>query len=310
MKFNLVSYLDMPPMLRINGLMNVRESVSRPREAAKAEGFDLQVQDHVYVRYGTRPKAEDLHDCGLWLQNELPFFFEVEEEVRVGWGQLLPEEVILDGQKFTRTFDRYYFGQELKEKHIEFVFDYMAPTYDADIEMGMNLDINGKLLERIAEVESVPPGIVKVLDYGAGTGICADAQPQVKEEKHLYWEITGLDISRLMLAKAREKLYSATDNPDSLLYEVKLVEDTMFAEESFDAAMACFTVHYFLDSKPYKNIYDSLKPKRPFVCNVSQNKILEIENRVKQVGFHLVGDRHILSYEVKGQSVAILTFIK
>jgi len=311
MKYNLVSYSDMPARLRINGLVYQKGYVYKPRKATKAEGFDLPVQDHGYVCYGTRPRATELYDYGPWLQSEPPFFFEVERPIFVRW-ELLPKEVILDGRKFTKAFDRYYLGPEPSEEQIQFLFDYMAPTYDAEIDMEMNLDVNEKLLERIAEVESVTSRTVKVLDYGVGTGICANARPQVKEGEHYHWEITGLDISRLMLEEAKEKLYSKVDNRDSLLHKVMEVKNAMSSEEeaSFDAAMACFTVHYFLDIKPCENIYRFLKPGRPFVCNVRENEIRETENRIEKVGFLLDEDRRTLSHEVRGELVVILTFIK
>lgn len=315
MKINIVSYREMPKRLYINGLIHEREYVSKPRMATRKEGFDLPVQDHGYICYGTRPEVAELYGYGPWLQNMEPFFCEVEREVLarwlVRWDELSPAKVILNGRKFTRAFDRYYFGPELDEHKIQFLFDHMASTYDADIDLAMNLGVNEKLLERIAEAKSLLPDIVEVLDYGVGTGICADARPQTREWKHCHWKITGVDGSRLMLNKAKEKLHSTIDNPDSILYDIRLVDDVILTEDwIFDAAMACFTVHYFFDTKPYENIYRLLKPGSPFVCSVLQNEIYKTERLAKQAGFRLYKDRFTLQYEVKEQPVVILTFIR
>jgi ubiquinone/menaquinone biosynthesis C-methylase UbiE len=287
-----------------------RKSPENPKEPLEEEQWR-----HIYVWYGAFQRAEELQEYESWLMETTPFLVEVERSIISRWiqkGKVLPKEIAINGRSFTRIFDRYYFGAHLVEKEIEFIFDYMAHTYEADIDYDMNLDVNIKLIESIATFVD-PSKPAKIVDYGVGTGMCAKAIPDSGNDEYRDWGIVGLDLSKLMVDEARRKIYSREENPNSILWSVHQIGDMASFQdsESFNAAMACFAVQYFLDLRPYREIHRLLKPGAPFVCNALKNEIHRVENRAENVG--LVPQRkrrQQLGYEVRTQPVVLLAFIK
>ena len=318
MLYHVVSYKELPSRLRINGLPCTNKADAGQHLLRDAHEFHYQeASDYIYTCYGSRPRAPALHEYGPWLVETAPFFVEVERNEFAGWtkeDKVLPKEISIGQRKFVRAFDRYYFGVDLNDGEIRFVFDYMAPTYEADINYWMNLDVNGRLLDSIATFDlPMPTGgkPVEILDYGVGTGICANAQCHLKEDTWGDWGIVGLDVSREMVKQARQK--RREEDPESLLLDAYEIKEGVapIPSASFSAAMACFTVQYFLDPRPYREIHRLLIQGAPFVCNVLLNEMNRIESYAKQVGLILQkGHRQELDYEVRGQPVCLLAFIK
>lgn len=328
MRYHVVSYRELPSRLRINGLPFKCKSDKRAKSGVWydprfAKNITCEVWDYNYVCYGDFPAAKELHGHGPWLANTHPFFMEIERPFQAQWaeqdaamleeGKALSKAIKIENRTLTRAFDRYYFGDNLSTKEVQFIFDYMAPTYEADIDFGMNLAVNLRLMECIADSEL--PGTtegksVKVLDYGVGTGICADAIPDDKAAKFRDWSIVGMDISSQMVRKALEK--TSLTIPTSVLKEVHLIgsASSHLPDKSFNAAMGCFVVHYFLDLQPYREISRLLMPKGLFVCNVFQNDIYKVESRTLRAGLKLQPDLRQTLNKVRDQPTMLLGFIK
>lgn len=328
MQYHVVSYGELPQKLRINGLPCRCKPGERYglREAAE---FRRDVWDYNYRCFGTRPMAEDLEKYGPWLTKTKPFFVEVEKHVYTRWCDLqkgkvvsedkvLPKKIVVDYNNLTKIFDRFYFSNNLSNKSIRFVFDYMAPTYEANIDYGLNLRVNIKLIESIVNFD-FPSGHsqsdqMKILDYGVGTGICTYAKPDVKNYKSDNWKIVGLDISKKMIDEARKKIQLNKEDPSYLLSEAHQIigRKSHLPDKSFDAAMACFAVQYFLGLSPYAEIYRLLQDGAPFVCNVLKNKMNQTEELAKKAGLILQGDRQQLKLgrDVSDQPVMLLVFKK
>jgi ubiquinone/menaquinone biosynthesis C-methylase UbiE len=325
--YHVVSYKELPDKLRINGLPCKCKpgACYGPRSE---EQFIWEVWDYIYKCYGSYPMAEELREHGPWLSKTKPFLVDVEKTVfsklikegKIRFEEeLLPKDILIEGHKFNRVFDRYYLREVLKQKEIRFVFDYMAPTYEKDINYGMNLKVNKQILESIASFKPsifLGEGSVKILDYGVGTGICANAKPDIDKDKLSRLQIFGLDISKEMIKQAQQKKRS-DKNCDSILtgaYEIKERRDgahLLFPDKFFHAAMACFAVQYFLDVRPYREIYRLLKDGSPFVCNVLENEINRVESQAEKGGLILQKDhRQQLEYKVRTQPVFLLEFIK
>jgi len=318
MKYHLVAYGKLPLKLRINGLsfsckLNNPAILYGPRIL---DGLEYQVWGYDFSRYGEYPRITELSEYGPWLAKTAPFFIEIEisEIIRINKiGNVLPKLIIIGDRVFTRSFDRYFIASELKQNEIEFIFDYMAPSYNDDITYKMNLDINRNLLTKI--IKKTNKSYIKILDFGVGTGVCSNAIPKKMEgrnESEIY--IIGLDISKLMVKEAMKVLYKEDINEYSILKEVHQIRDnkaTFLQDGYFDAAMSCFTNQYFLDLQPYKEIYRLLKNGAIYVCNVFRNEIDKVEKETRKAGFDSLKElRHETKYIVRKQPIYILTFIK
>lgn len=283
MQYHVVSYGKLPLKLRINGLSCSCKSNNPPifYGIENKDGADCEVWGYYFSRYGEYPRAQELYDYGPWLAKTDPFFVEIEmsEFMRMkDDGSSLPRIINIENRIFTRFFDRYFLMNELKQDEIEFFFDYMAPTYNADITYEMNFEMNQMLLSYIAMLVQKRP--LNILDFGIGTAVCASAMPEVEGMNETDWNVTGLDISKLMVEEAKKVLYKDKSHDHSILknvHQIKNNEATFINDCNFDAAMACFTIQYFLDLQPYKEIYRLLKWSAPFVCNVFRNDISKVE---------------------------------
>ncbi len=102
--------------------------------------------------------------------------------------------------------------------------------------------------------ELIPSNSNTLLDLGCGTGL------ELEEifKKHPYIKVTGIDLTKAMLDKLKEK-YSDKD--------ITLINTNYFDcdldFEKYDVAISFQTMHHFSHEdklKLYKNICDSLKP--------------------------------------------------
>lgn len=101
--------------------------------------------------------------------------------------------------------------------------------------------------------ELLPKHIEKLLDLGCGTGL------ELEEifKKYPNVQVTGIDLTKSMLDKLKEKYY---DKDITLINASYFDYDLGF--EKYDAAISFQTMHHFSHEdklKLYKNIYDSLK---------------------------------------------------
>ena len=120
-----------------------------------------------------------------------------------------------------------------------------------------------------------------VLDIGCGTGTqCGDIADKVKQ-------VTGIDISRKLLAIAQQRM--AERKLDNVEFLQTSLFDERFQPGSFDMVMAFHVLHFFEDiDAVFKRIHDLLKPGGMFIsetaCLGEKSKIM---GKVLRVAGHL-----------------------
>ena len=122
-----------------------------------------------------------------------------------------------------------------------------------------------------------------VLDIGCGTGTqCGDIADKVKQ-------ITGIDISRKLLAIAQQRI--AERKLGNVGFLQTTVFDERFAPGSFDVVMAFYVLHLIDDTDAVvKRIHELLKPGGLFIsetaCIGEKNKVMgKLLRFVGQLGF-------------------------
>jgi demethylmenaquinone methyltransferase/2-methoxy-6-polyprenyl-1,4-benzoquinol methylase len=130
-------------------------------------------------------------------------------------------------------------GQD-KKAAVSSMFDNIAFRYDFlnhFLSFGIDRCWRRKAVKIISETQKNP----EILDVATGTGDLAVAALKLNPVK-----ITGIDISRKMLEKGREKIIKKgySDRIELLSGDS---EDIPFNENSFDVAMVAFGVRNFAD---------------------------------------------------------------
>ena len=110
-----------------------------------------------------------------------------------------------------------------------------------------------------------------VLDIGCGTGTqCGDIADKVKQ-------VTGIDISRKLLAIAQQRM--AERKLDNVEFLQTSLFDERFQPGGFDVVMAFYVLHLIEDTDAvFKRIHNLLKPDGLFIsetaCIGEKNKIM------------------------------------
>lgn len=118
------------------------------------------------------------------------------------------------------------------------LFDRWAATYDSTLldATGFPFEGYGAVLQRLFELAEPRPGL-RVLDLGTGTGALASLFAAAS------CEVTGIDFSEEMLARARERVPTATFKRVNLLDEWP----TDMKARSFDRVASSYVLHEFTD---------------------------------------------------------------
>jgi ubiquinone/menaquinone biosynthesis C-methylase UbiE len=124
---------------------------------------------------------------------------------------------------------------------VEAAYDTVAETYDEDVE---NNAYNAEL--EMPGTTSLIPDVAgrRVLDAGCGTGIYSE---WLRERGA---EVVGVDASREMLARARERLGATDgerDDPPVEFHRADLAEPLDFPDESFDGVVSALVLDYVED---------------------------------------------------------------
>ena len=120
-----------------------------------------------------------------------------------------------------------------------------------------------------------------VLDMGCATGTqCGDIADKVKQ-------VTGIDISRKLLAIAKQRM--AERKLDNVEFLQTTLFDERFQPDSFDVVMAFHVLHFFEDiDAVFKRIHDLLNPDGLFIsetaCLGEKNNMM---GKVLRVAGHL-----------------------
>ena len=119
-----------------------------------------------------------------------------------------------------------------KKQQSQQAFDQQAATYDTAVQGSHARALYPHLLEELSRTEGT-----RLLDLGCGTGALT---AQVLEQDHRR-QVTGLDLSERMLARARARLGGRVNlvQGDS--------EHLPFLDGSFDVVYCCDSFHHYPD---------------------------------------------------------------
>ena len=119
-----------------------------------------------------------------------------------------------------------------KKQQSQQAFDQQAATYDTAVQGSHARALYPHLLEELSRTEGT-----RLLDLGCGTGALT---AQVLEQDH-HRQVTGLDLSEQMLARARACLGDRVNlvQGDS--------EHLPFPDQSFDVVYCCDSFHHYPD---------------------------------------------------------------
>lgn len=117
-----------------------------------------------------------------------------------------------------------------KKQQSQQAFDQQAATYDTAVQGSHARALYPHLLEELSRTEGT-----RLLDLGCGTGALT---AQVLEQDH-HRQVTGLDLSEQMLARARACLGDRVNlvQGDS--------EHLPFPDQSFDVVYCCDSFHHY-----------------------------------------------------------------
>ena len=150
------------------------------------------------------------------------------------------------------------YGQETKKKEVAVMFDRIAPSYDfLNHFLSLGID-NWWRRKAIQLLKAGNPQYI--LDIATGTGDLAIASLRLNPKK-----VTGIDISREMLAKGRTKLKKRQIEDRIELLDGDS-EALQFPDNQFDAAMCAYGVRNFENLQAgLTEIRRVLKPGARFV---------------------------------------------
>ncbi len=210
------------------------------------------------------------------------------------------KRILVNGIPFLRRCESYYTRlEDLTEKDIISVFDDLAPRYNDLIEK----DLNERVVERVfryiqrrhlcprqpeakknsrnhqiamtlpekhwrsdTEENQSATSIMKVLDYGVGTGLSYAVYKRRHEETKVRIALSGCDVSPRMLEICRHL------HPEFDVRQCSYAS-TPYENAEFDVVMAIFVTHYFWDIRPYKEIFRILKPEGLLVFNAHNGSL-------------------------------------
>jgi len=146
-----------------------------------------------------------------------------------------------------------YNSKESKKEQITRMFNNIAQSYDL---LNRTLSFGIDNFWRRKAVKQIPNNAKKILDIATGTADLA-----ISSAKHTNAEIIGVDISKEMLKKGREKI-KRKQLTNKITLQIGDAENLEFKNSMFDAITVGFGVRNFEDlEKGLKEIYRVLKEK-------------------------------------------------
>lgn len=213
-----------------------------------------------------------------------------------------PREISVNKRTFVHRLGNFFSAKKLTKQEMVSFFDIVAPYYNSLIEREPNSEIIRRLFEKIKVkyglkqskkrgfrlknqlellTRETPRGIpkldqpsasltlpwdkanaIRILDWGTGTGLSYHIYRKKRGLLRRHSILLGCDISEGMLKQCRAK---AKD------YEVFKCEyaSSPFPDCFFDVVFAVFVTPYFVDERPYREIFRILKPGGLFAFNLS-----------------------------------------
>ena len=171
-----------------------------------------------------------------------------------------------------RLMDRIYVPYHLDAEITASIFDLLATKYDEFVDREVNIRVASILLSEVLDGNRTGA----VLDFGCGSGHAYTALSRLNEDG---WSILGTDISNKMLRIAEAK----GEN-------VITINQWRDAEVYFDAAIACFVLHYGVDERDLRTIAKQLKNGGRFAANyfkAEKDEELRLIDQLAELGLVL-----------------------
>lgn len=209
----------------------------------------------------------------------------------------IPREITVSGRRFTRRCENYFLPLDASAADVESLFDYMAPSYEAVTDTGLNSIIARRLLrEGVQHIMISDTTQPRMLDFGCGLGATwralQDLSGSVPEYQGV--ELYGCDISKAMVDLSRQRGFIRACQSQ--------YAHTAFGGEIFDVVIAMFVMHYFIDDAPLAEIARILKPEGLFIASLPSSEhgdVAHYRNRLaSEPGF---GDASVFEIETDAE---------
>ncbi len=150
-----------------------------------------------------------------------------------------------------------YNSKENKKKQVTKMFDNIAQSYDL---LNRTLSFGIDSFWRKKAVQQIPNNAKEILDIATGTADLA-----ISAAKYTNSKITGIDISKEMLKKGKEKI-ERKKLKNKITLHLGDAEKLNFNNSMFDAVTVGFGVRNFENlEQGLKEIYRVLKEKGPLI---------------------------------------------
>lgn len=141
---------------------------------------------------------------------------------------------------------------------------------------------------RIADLARLHPGEA-VLDVGCGTGTLAML---AKEQVGALGHVAGIDPSGQMIARARRKAERAGL---SMTFQVGMIEQLAFPDQSFDVVLSTFMMHHLPDDLKQQGLAEVARVLKPggrlLVIDLTgpagpwKSRMRDLPSLLKEIGF-------------------------
>ena len=219
---------------------------------------DIMVNGRCFHRFRKRGKQTiEFRATNLIEKIDHIIYIEARDETRLD--AFLPYliKVRSNGTKlrtFVRRLNGIFTPQNATADELVQFFDLVAPEYEAIIDPSVNRRVYRHLMAYVLDKLTDKVDSLKVLDYGIGTGLILDTVTKLFGKFPI--ELYGVDFSQKMLDICQRKT-----RIDKIKQLMKCTySKAPFHANFFDAVLASFVVHYFIDEAPFHEIWRLLRP--------------------------------------------------
>jgi len=190
----------------------------------------------------------------------------------------IPKGFTIAGREFRRLLDHFYLPVVPDTTLAVALFDICADAYERLVDVRRNIANIHNLLRVV--LAALPSGSrsARILDFGCGTGLAAEALRTFDHPTPASVELIGTDHSEHMLQMASQRGHT-------VITDAELVNSS---DKAFDAAIASYVVHLGLSCEDCLLIARKLRSGGLFVANYHHGgevELAEIAARLSNVGF-------------------------
>jgi SAM-dependent methyltransferase len=172
-------------------------------------------------------------------------------------GAVIPKSFSVGDQEFRRLLDRFHLPAVPDSALSVALFDLCANAYDRIVDVKRNVSNIHNLLRVALAAGPRSADLIKVLDFGCGTGLSFVALQSFESKSAGRIQVTGMDRSPHMLQIAARRglpILAAADW-------------THLLPATFDAVIASYVIHLGLSQDDCRTIAKQLRAGGVFVAN-------------------------------------------